>query len=181
MAEYLQYITSLNQDLIKVLQQFGIFIVIIACMSCFFTQAIKKSDDEIFLNGNLSSIHIWIINLVFSLLVSAFMVIVFDGLDSIFKTITYIFLNWVCGWIASVLVYDYILRYLFDFLEIIEIKIEMIKKNLEIEYDNLSELSNKEKLKKSLESLTVDSANDSIDNINSSDNSNNDTNMVNKC
>lgn len=152
---YVDYLTNLNKDLFKILQQFAIFILIIACISCLFTQAVKKSDDSIFTNYNLKPLHYWLLNLGFTLIISIFMVLVFDGMDYISRTISYIFLNWVCGWIFSVLGYDYFLKYIFYGFEIIELKIKLIYEKLNKEYESIKNINTREdieiKLKRIIE------------------------------
>lgn len=150
MGEFVDYLSSFNKELITVLQQFWVLVVLIALISCFFTQAIKKTDTEVFTKKNLSPLHYWIINLGFSLMTSIFVIIVFDGIDSVGKTILYICLNWICGWTLSVIGYDYVLKYLFKTFEIGELKLDTIICSMTLENNRMNSLTNKKVFEKVL-------------------------------
>jgi len=139
-VDFTKYVTFLNGKVWDLLQQFGVFIVIVGIISCLITQSIKKSDDNVFTKGNLSALGYWIINICTNLLLSVLIIVTFDGLPSMIQSITYIVLIFICSWVISILAYDYILKYFFLLLEIIENKIQVIKADSELSLSKVNVL-----------------------------------------
>lgn len=120
-------ILSISEKLFTMLKEFGVLSFVIALVSSLFIQAIKQSDDKVFVKSQLTSLGLWVLNLIITGLISVAVIFVFDGLGSIWKSIIYTVLTWILSFALSILCYDYFLKYLFLVFEIIEKKLKGVR------------------------------------------------------
>jgi hypothetical protein len=119
------YFTILQTKLWTDLQ--GLFLIsfIIAFIASLIIEAIKRSDETVFLRTELKKNSIFIINVILILFITCVIVLVFDGYDEIYKSIIYILLIWFFSWSISVPLYSYSIKYLFKFFDTIGSLIEL--------------------------------------------------------
>jgi len=93
------------RNLITVCLTIGIFASVI-------TEAIKRSDDKVFLKKSLPLVALWYINVFNNLLLTCLFVVSFP-VGTVIQSISFIIQVWFISWALSILAYDYFLDSLF--------------------------------------------------------------------
>lgn len=125
MQEY--FLKLLSSDLVTAIQSLFIIASVVAFISIIIVQAIKKIDEKVFINKNLSNLMLAVINGVVNLIIAVIVVIVFDGIGAWWKSILYGVLIWLTSWATSVILYDNVMNIIFDLFEVISIKVKKLK------------------------------------------------------
>jgi hypothetical protein len=127
MGEVTQYFSVLKTQLWTNVQDLILIAILVAFITSVFIQAIKRSDETIFLKKSPNKSIIFILNIILNLIFSISTVLIFDGQGNFWNTLMYMTLIWILSFAFSILMYDYFLKYIFLILDIVEAKLQNIK------------------------------------------------------
>ena len=129
-----------GSELWDMTQQFFVISVLVALLSILVTQAIKKSDEDVFLTIEMKNVTLWFINLFLIIAISVMVVLVFDGQNGLSNTVMFIVLVIGLSWALSIILYPCV-KYIFEAIEILSYKFKIWKENHKILFKKTQVLS----------------------------------------
>ena len=113
------YFSILQSKLWENIQSLFLLALTIGVISSLIVEAVKKSDDTIFLKSALCKNSLFIINGIINFIITFIIIVVFDGQGKWYLTALFMLLIWSFSWAITILFYDYILKYVFKLFNLL--------------------------------------------------------------
>ena len=116
----------------------------IGILSSLVTEAIKRSDDKVFLKHSMPIVALWYVNIFINLMFTCLVTINYS-VGGFYQTISFIVQVWFISWALSILAYDYFLDSLFTSLSLFKTWLKTLETKAKVKLKDLKEqLNNKE-------------------------------------